>query len=46
VRRYLSLDEDLFIRLVDDIESSDELDEEDKDLLKRLAKKAAEIESD
>jgi len=38
------LDENLFIRLVNDIEDSDGLNEEDKDLLKRLARKAAEIE--
>jgi hypothetical protein len=40
----LPLDENLFIRLVNDIENSDGLNEEDKDLLKRLARKAAEIE--
>jgi hypothetical protein len=40
------VDENLFIRLVNDIEASDELKDEDKDLLKRLARKAAEIEID
>jgi hypothetical protein len=40
------LDENLFIKLVDDIEALVGLDEEDKDLLKRLARKAAEIEID
>jgi len=38
------VDENLFIRLVNDIEASDGLNEEDKDLLKRLARRAAEIE--
>ncbi len=38
------MDENLFIRLVNDIEASDGLNEEDKDLLKRLARRAAEIE--
>jgi len=40
------LDENLFVKLVGDIEASDGLNEEDKDLLKRLARKAAEVESD
>jgi hypothetical protein len=40
------LDENLFIRLVNDIEVSDGLNEEDRDLLKRLARKAAEVEGD
>lgn len=40
------MDENLFIKLVNDIEASDVFDEEDKDLLKRLARKAAEIEID
>jgi len=40
------LDENLFVKLVGDIEASDGLTEEDKDLLKRLARKAAEVESD
>jgi hypothetical protein len=40
------LDENLFIRLVNDIEASDGLNEGDKDLLKRLARQAAEVESD
>ncbi len=40
------LDEILFVKLIDYIEGSDGLDEGDKDLLKRLARKAAEVESD
>ena len=40
------MDENLFVKLVGDIEASDGLTEEDKDLLKRLARKAAEVESD
>jgi len=40
------LDENLFIKLIDDIEGSDELNDEDKDLLRKLARKAAEVESD
>jgi hypothetical protein len=40
------LDENLFIRLVDYIDGSDELNDEDKDLLRKLARKAAEVESD
>ena len=40
------MDENLFIRLVNDIEASDELNDEDKDLLRKLARKAAEVESD
>ena len=40
------MDENLFIRLVNDIEASDELNDEDKDLLRKLARKAAEIEID
>jgi hypothetical protein len=40
------LDENLFIKLVNDIEASDGLNEGDKDLLKRLARQAAEVESD
>jgi len=40
------LDENLFIRLVNYIEASDELTDEDKELLKKLARKAAEIEGD
>ena len=40
------MDENLFIRLVNDIEASDGLNEGDKDLLKRLARQAAEVESD
>jgi hypothetical protein len=42
----IPLDENLFIRLVNDIEASDGLNEGDKDLLKRLARQAAEVESD
>jgi hypothetical protein len=38
------LEENLFMKLADDIEASDGLAEEDKDLLESLAKKAAEIE--
>jgi hypothetical protein len=40
------VDENLFIRLVNDIEASDGLNDEDKDLLRKLARKAAEIESE
>jgi DNA-binding transcriptional regulator/RsmH inhibitor MraZ len=40
------LDENLFIKLVNDIEASDVLNEEDRDLLRKLARKAAEVESD
>jgi hypothetical protein len=42
----IPLDENLFIRLVNDIEVSDGLNEGDKDLLKRLARQAAEVESE
>jgi hypothetical protein len=38
------LDDDLFVEDVDDTEASDGLGEEDEDLLKRLEKKAVEIE--
>ena len=40
------MDENLFIRLVNDIEDSDGLNEGDKDLLRKLARQAAEVESD
>ena len=40
------MDEDLFIKLVNDIENSDGLNEGDKDLLRKLARQAAEVESD
>jgi len=40
------LDENLFVKLIDYIEGSDELNDEDKDLLRKLARKAAEIESE
>jgi hypothetical protein len=40
------VDENLFVRLVNDIEDSDGLNEGDKDFLKRLARQAAEVESD
>ena len=40
------LEEILFMKLADDIEASDGLTEGDKDLLQRLARKAAEVESD
>ncbi len=39
------MDENLFVKLADDIESSGGLAEEDKDFLESLAKKAEEIES-
>jgi len=39
------LDDDLFVEDVDDTEASDGSGEEDEDLLKRLEKKAAEIDS-
>ena len=40
------MDENLFVKLVNDIEASDGLAAEDKDLLKSLARKAADIESE
>ncbi len=40
------MDENLFVKPIDYIEGSDELNDEDKDLLRKLARKAAEIESD
>ena len=40
------LDENLFFKLVNSIDASDELTDEDKDLLRKLARQAAEIESD
>jgi hypothetical protein len=40
------LEEDLFMKLVDDIEGSGGLAEEDKDLLESLETMAAEIESE
>jgi hypothetical protein len=40
------LDENLFAKLIDDIDASDGWTEEDKDLMRRLAKKAAEIDSE
>ena len=40
------MDENLFTKLVNDIEASDGLNEGDKDFLKRLARQAAELESD
>ncbi len=40
------MDENLFVRLLDDIDASDKLTDEDKDLLRKLARKAAEIESE
>ena len=40
------LEENLFMKLVDDTEGQGELAEEDKDFLESLAKKAAEIESE
>ncbi len=40
------MDENLFVKLIDYIEGSDELNDEDKDLLRKLARKAAEIEID
>jgi hypothetical protein len=45
-REVIPLDENLFVKLINDIEASDGLNEGDKDLLKRLARKAAEIESE
>jgi len=41
-----SLGENLFVKLVGDIEASDKLTDEDKDLLRKLARKVAEIESE
>ena len=40
------MDENLFVKLVNDIEASDGLNEGDKDLLRKLARQAAEVESD
>jgi hypothetical protein len=40
------MDENLFVKLADDIEVSDGLTAEDKDLLKSLETMAAEIESE
>ena len=40
------LDENLFFKLINSIDASDELTDEDKDLLRKLARQAAEIESD
>ena len=40
------MDENLFFKLVNSIDASDELTDEDKDLLKKLARQAAEIEGD
>jgi len=37
---------ELFVKIMEGIESSDELNDEDKDLLKKLARKAAEIEDE
>ncbi len=39
------MDENLFVKLIDYIEGSDELNDEDKDLLRKLTRKAVEIES-
>ena len=40
------MDENLFIKLIDYIEGSDELNDGDKDLLRKLARQAAEVEID
>ena len=40
------LDDDLFVEDVDDTEAPDRLGEEDEDLLKKLEKKAAEVEDE
>ena len=40
------MDENLFVKLVGDIEASDGLNEGDKDFLRKLARQAAEVESD
>jgi len=40
------MDQNRFVKLTDDIEGSDGLTAEDKDLLKSLAKKAAEIDGE
>ena len=40
------MDENLFIKLVNDIEASDVLTEGDKDLLRKLARNATEMESE
>jgi len=46
MRRVPPLDENLFFKLVNSIDASDELTDEDKDLLRKLARQVAEIESD
>ena len=40
------MDENLFVKLIDYIDGSDELNDGDKDLLRKLARKAAEVESE
>ena len=40
------MDENLFVKLLDDIDASDKLTDEDKDLLRKLARNAAEIENE
>jgi len=40
------LDDDLFVEVEDGTEASDGLGEEDEDLLKKLEKKAAEVEEE
>jgi len=40
------LDENLFFKLINGIEASDGLNDEDKDLLRKLARQAAEVESE
>jgi hypothetical protein len=37
-------EDDLFVQILEGIEGSDELTDEDKDLLRKLAKKVEEIE--
>jgi hypothetical protein len=37
-------EDDLFVQILEGIESSDELTDEDKDLLRKLARKVEEIE--
>jgi len=39
-------EDDLFVKNLDGIQSSDELSDEDKDLLRKLARKVGEIESE
>ena len=39
-------DDNFFTKMINDIESSDELTDDDKDLLRKLAKKVVEMEDE